>query len=37
MAEIIFGGAMLFSALIFGVFIVSLYKFLYKWATYSSK
>ena len=37
MAEIIFGGGMLFSALVFGVFIAYLYKFLYKWVTYSSK
>ena len=36
MAEIIFGGAMVFVALIFGVFVVALFMFLYKWATYSS-
>ena len=36
MAEIIFGGAMVFVVLIFGVFVVTLCMFLYKWATYSS-
>ena len=35
MAEIIFGGGMVFSGLVFGVFVVYLCKFLYKWATYS--
>ena len=35
--EIVFGGAMLSAFLVFGIFVVSLCTFLYKWATSSSK
>jgi len=34
---IIFGGAILSAFLVFGIFVVSLCTFLYKWATSSSK
>ena len=37
MAEILFGGAMMAASLTFGFVLVALCKFLYKWATYSSK